>query len=371
MTLVMTTVALPAVLESYASNAARFGRTGQVEAIVIGDRKTPAASAEYLAALFRRWGFRAEYVGVDAQRRWLARYPELDRIIPYDSDNRRNIGFLMALERGCDILLSIDDDNYCAGEDFYAAHSVAGSVVKGPVISSRTGWFNIGSMLESEPAVPFFPRGFPVSKRNGAAGVRSAVRAVPVDVNAGLWIEDPDIDAAARLTHPIKTTRLKSGPVILGPAAHSPINTQNTAVARDAAAAYYYVIMGHDLGGAKLDRYGDIWSGFFLKKCADHLGRFCMVGRPLARHIRNRHDLFVDLQQELYGMMLTDPLVDILCSLKLAGGTYAETYRDLSRKLEKAIAESDHPYFTPAARRCFRKICSNMRIWTDVCSGLL
>src|ERR1700753_3769985 len=32
--------------------------------------------------------------------------------IPYDSDNRRNIGYLIALEGDCDFVISIDDDNF-------------------------------------------------------------------------------------------------------------------------------------------------------------------------------------------------------------------------------------------------------------------
>ncbi|HYM13035.1 MAG TPA: hypothetical protein VEU62_20010 [Bryobacterales bacterium] len=370
MTIVMTTIALPRVLESYAENAARHGRLAHVEALVIGDRKTPAESAACLEDIRSRWGFRAEYIDVAAQQAWLARFPGLEEIIPYNSDNRRNAGFLMALDRGCDVLLSIDDDNYCTEDDFYAGHAVAGSRVSGPVVRSTNGWFNICTMMENDAGMLFYPRGFPAARRNGSPGIARETREVFIAANAGLWIEDPDIDAVTRLYREFKTTRLSAEPVILGPEANSPINTQNTAVCRQAVPAYYYVVMGDDLGGAKIDRYGDIWSGYFLKKCADHLGHFVMVGHPVARHIRNRHDLFVDLRQELYGMMLTDPLVEMLGSLTLAGGDYAAAYLDLSRKLEQAVEASQHPYITPEVRAYFRKICSNMRVWVDACRDL-
>ncbi|MBI3665326.1 MAG: hypothetical protein HY236_03740, partial [Acidobacteria bacterium] len=302
MTLVVTTIALPCVLESYAANAARYGHLTRVEALVIADRKTPTESADYVQALRRQWGFQAEYVDIAAQEAWLARFPGLGEIIPYNSDNRRNVGFLMALERGCDILLSIDDDNYSTDDDFYDGHSVTGRTVEGPVVSSSSGWFNICSLMENDAGLTVFPRGFPMGKRAQPAEISSQTRRALIAVNAGLWLEDPDLDAVTRLYREVKTTAVTGGPVILGPAAHSPINTQNTAVWREAVSAYYYVVMGQDLGGLKIDRYGDIWSGFFIKKCADHLGHFCRIGTPVARHVRNRHDLFLDLKQELYGM---------------------------------------------------------------------
>jgi hypothetical protein len=371
MTLVVTTVALPRLLESYAANAARFGRLGDVEALVIGDRKSVPATAEYVAGIARQWGFRAEYVDVAAQRDWLTRFDGLEEMIPYDSDNRRNVGFLMALERGADIVLSLDDDNYATEEDFYAGHAVAGRTITGPVVRSSTGWFNVCSMMSNDANLLIHPRGFPVGKRTQPAEITTETSDAFIAANAGLWIEDPDLDAVTRLYRDVKTTALISEPVILGPSANSPINTQNTAVCRQAIPAYYYVLMGWDLGGAKIDRYGDIWSGYFLKKCADHLGHFVRIGRPLSRHVRNRHDPFVDLRQELDGMRLTEPLVEMLASIELTGSDYPSAYRDLSRRLEQAAVDSEHPYFTPEVKAYFRRICANMRTWLDVCAELI
>ena len=59
--------------------------------------------------------------------------------------------------------------------------------------------------------------------------------------------------------------------LLLGENVWSPINTQNTALTREAAMTYYYVRMGYPLTGMRIDRYGDILSGYFIQKCVKHL----------------------------------------------------------------------------------------------------
>jgi hypothetical protein len=81
-------------------------------------------------------------------------------LVPYNSDNRRNIGYLMALELGNGILLSIDDDNYCIGETYKTSGIVCDDAVTLPAIHSSNGWFNLCEMLDIEPNCQFYPRGF-------------------------------------------------------------------------------------------------------------------------------------------------------------------------------------------------------------------
>ena len=76
-------------------------------------------------------------------------------LVPYNSDNRRNVGYFMAAESGADFLISIDDDNYCpANEDYFAEHSiVCGEPRRHDVVDSNNGWYNFCDLLELEPAV--------------------------------------------------------------------------------------------------------------------------------------------------------------------------------------------------------------------------
>ena len=62
---------------------------------------------------------------MDEQDEWgrqFALYP----LIPYNTDGRRVFGYLRALEDGCELLISIDDDNFPTHDDFVGYHRRTG-----------------------------------------------------------------------------------------------------------------------------------------------------------------------------------------------------------------------------------------------------
>lgn len=364
---VLTTINVPTLLEAYADNFEKFGRMEDAYVIVIPDLKTPPEAGEFVQKMKLR-GLDVDYVEMARQESWLAQFPDLKALIPYNSDNRRNIGFLMAAERGCDLLISIDDDNYCTpDEDFYGGHAIVGSVQTRPCIASKNGWFNICSMLDNTHQRVLYPRGYPFRWRDQDAEYDERPGAGYIAANAGLWTHDPDIDAVTRLNNEhVKMTGINRGSIMLAPRTQSPVNSQNTALIPEAIAAYYFVLMGETIDGWKLDRYGDIWSGYFLGKCVEHMRHYIGIGAPVAFHKRNQHDFFKDLRQELGCMILTESLVKMLEKIELKGATYLDTYRSLSFELEKAVRETADPYFTLEVRKYFVKIAKAMRVWVDV-----
>src|SRR5205807_10425990 len=107
------------------------------------DRKTPASVSVACADAARR-GFRVQCPTLDEQETFLAKFPSMKGRIPYDSDNRRNVGFLMALERGAELLISIDDDNYCLDDsDFAGEHLAAGETIDLAATESSDGWIHL------------------------------------------------------------------------------------------------------------------------------------------------------------------------------------------------------------------------------------
>src|SRR5205807_8637826 len=128
-------------------------------------------------------------------------------------------------------------------------------------------------------------------------------------INVGLWLSDPDVDAIARLALAPSISSAREGSLFLGDSTWTPINTQNTALARDAVTAYYYVRMGFSLGGLNIDRYGDILSGYVIQKCVKARGEAIRIGPPIADHRRTPHNLFKDLYHELAGMVLLEDLL--------------------------------------------------------------
>ena len=366
--IVITTIFLPRVLGELAVNFRRYSREKEVEVIVIGDNKTPSETSEYVKR-FAKDGFNFEYWDIEKQKQWLKRFPELDDIIPYNTDNRRNVGYLVAYERGSDCLISMDDDNYPGDDDFMGGHARVGKTLRLPTVRSNSGWFNVCDMLEIEDGQRVYPRGYPYASRwvkDEAYEIDEAEGKIVV--NAGLWLGDPDVDAVTRLNRPVNVLGLKRDILVLDPSTNCPFNTQNTAFHREILPAYYYVLMGESLGGLKIDRYGDIWSSYLSRKVIDRMGGRVSFGTPLTIHRRHDHDLLKDLGQEYWGMMLTNSLVVILEQIHLTNNSYFENYKELSLKLEEKVSEQNG--LSKEIKRYFYKICGNMRIWVDVCSAL-
>jgi hypothetical protein len=310
---------------------------------------------------------------LDEQVEYLAKIGAPESLIPWNSDNRRNIGFLQAWESGADVMISIDDDNFCRpGTDFFRTHLVVGEAVgsqkAGPVSS---GWFNICSLLDIDGGADVYPRGFPYFGRGLSPGPTDPVddQAV-IAFNAGLWLRDPDVDAMTRLTLRPWATSASEESVIIGPDTWTPINTQNTAVMRDALPAYYYVRMGYPIQGMRIDRYGDILSGYFLQKCAKHLGHVARVGTPVADHNRTPHNLMQDLYHELAGMVLIEEMVPWLQDLQLEGSTYPQAYASLADALEAHASSFSGFVWDQGGRDFLTDTAGCMREWLRVVSGL-
>ena len=366
--LVLTTVNVPTLLYGYAENFEKWGRADEVSVIVIGDRKTPPEAGQVVAEIAAR-GLDARYLDISAQERWLKRFPDLAAVIPYDSDNRRNIGHLMAAESGAEVIIAVDDDNYATGEDFLAGHAIVGNLHRLPTVSASSGWYNVCEMLRLDPPRPIYPRGFPYSRRWQQNTNTIGVAEGRVVVNAGLWLREPDVDAVTRLNEPVMAVGLLRERLMLAPGTHAPINTQNTAFHCDALPCFYYVRMGARIGGLVLDRYGDIFCGLYAKKVIDAVGDRVVFGIPTTDHRRNVHNLFRDLRQELEGMVLVDMLAAILEDVQLHSTSYDEAYLELSEAVERAVLAGRD--LSESVKDYFQEVAHAQRVWVGACRILL
>ena len=364
--IVVTSIFEPAFLGGYVEDMLGCDDPQKVSLFIIPDRKTPRDVVKAAAAACEA-GADVRCPSPEVQAAFLHKLALPEDFIPWDSDNRRNVGFLMALDAGCEVIVSIDDDNFVRSDSsFVAGHQVVGHEAADPVVVSSDGWFNICTLMDTEPAdVEIFPRGFPYFARRRQRDVRRtiATRPAPVAVNAGLWLDDPDVDAVSRLAMSPRTTALRSEPVILGQDVWSPINTQNTALTREAMAAYYYVCMGYSVEGLNIDRFGDILSGYFVQKCAKHLGHAVRVGTPLADHRRTPHDLLKDLYHEVGGMVLIEDLVPWLVEERLDGSTFVEAYACLAEAIEAASAQFAGFVWDQGGRDFLVSTARAMKVW--------
>jgi hypothetical protein len=366
-----TTIFEPSFLDAYAQNLQEYGHADSTTIYIAGDRKSPSGTEETVAQ-HRARGLDVRFLSIDWQHDYLKRWPDLAAVIPENSDNRRNVAYLVALDEGADVVISIDDDNYCLPSiDFVGEHLRVGAECVESEARGSEGWFNLCSMLDFQPeGANLFPRGFPYRCRKDRADAVGSPASGAIGVNVGVWLGDPDCDAIGRLQdHPVVTDWSGQG-VLLGTGVRCPINTQNTALSRAAMGAYYYVRMGASLRGLSLDRFGDIFSGYFLQVCAQAVGDRIRIGGPAVDHRRHAHDLFVDLYNELAGVMILEDLSKFFEVPRPCATSYVEAYRSLSYSLEEFVAEQEGFVWTPETRDYFADIGRYMRIWADVVAEL-
>jgi hypothetical protein len=357
-TIVTTTINIPVLLMKYAQNAKCYGHT-ELDFIVIGDRKSPAETADFCRRV--EMYYPCAYFDIPAQQKYMSGFPALWEHLCFDSIQRRNIGMLMAYENGADVVITIDDDNFVMNQDFVGLHGRVGMLRELPTYGSTNNWFNVCSFLETDHAVPFYHRGYPQKMRWTEENqfISSYERMSMVAVNAGFWLDNPDIDALTRMDRQIivrgyKQTRC--GNFALEPGTWSPFNSQNTSLMRDCLPAYFL--------SPYIGRYDDIWASYIVERICEHFGHVVCYGDPLVRQERNPHDLWKDLDAERNGMMMTDDFCAALRSITLKGTSYHECFAEITCGLEQAWTIG--PKWNESQKEWRSKLLQGMNIWHEV-----
>jgi hypothetical protein len=362
-TIVITTIHVPNLLVDFAKNFLEHNQKN-TSFIVIGDKKTPHEKCKEICNKVEGMGIQCEYFDILDQEKWLKEFPKLAEIIPYNSDNRRNIGHLMAYQRKSN-LIQVDDDNFPTDDNFIKYHSVVGNKIKAKSVSSSNKWYNTCEPLETSTGRKIYPRGFPFARRRNEILTYDQDEGF-VAANMGLWLNVPDADVITHLADPVTITKVRSKePLIISRGNLCPINSQNTAIFRDAIPCFYYVLQNEIFNGITLDRFGDIWQGFFAKKVIDAVGHKVTVGGPIVNHRRNPHNYFDDLKFEFYGMLVTEKLADILERIELNSRNYVDGYLELAEILDKTEIYPDIN-----VQKYFKKVTNCMRIWLETCDKL-
>ena len=371
--IVLTTIRNPVVLQDLLQNIRQHGHLDHTVCWVVGDRKTPA-SAESLCRQITTSGLETHYLGIEQQDAWGKKFPELYASIPYDNETRRNIGYLKAMEHGCERLISIDDDNFPTEDDFIGFHQATGSVWERDLAADPSGYINICEYLELEPERLIFPRGFPFQLR----GMTNDLVSIPsnhrtrIGVTAGLWLKEPDIDATTWLNGTVQSLKF-TGPArtVLDQGTWTPINTQNTSVASELIPAFLCVPMGYEVPGGKIERYGDIWGGYFLQAVLQGTDYHVSFGRPIVEHRRNPHDYLADLRHEYWGMMLTDWLLGHLHDQFVPSeSSIPDRMIELSCFIKEIAVSQPPDWIPPAVSEYLVSITETMNTWGKTCKEI-
>jgi hypothetical protein len=371
--LVITTINAPTIADDFCANFQKFGHEKESSIIIIGDRKSPDDVSKEIVKKLTDQKFDVQYYDIPSQEEWLKRFADFSSIIPYNSDNRRNIGYVMAKEQGAEVIISVDDDNFPLPDvDFIGGHVAAlGNRTGCAIATSKNRWFNICEMMTNDRTERIFPRGFPYRTRKEYKNEDISYHTgdVRVGLNEGLWTRDPDVDAITRIERNVAMIDLKEKKsVVLDLGTFSPINSQNTAFTIDLLPAYYFVLMGEKIDGLSIDRYGDIWQGMFMKKVMDTLGIYASFGTPLAEHRRNGHNFFKDLKGELNAIIYTEIIAEFLEQSTLKGATASDVYADLAAQLA-AFVEQD-ARFTEDVKAYMKKVYHCQTVWLETLSAV-
>jgi len=361
--LVTTTINVPSLLEAYVDDAVRFQRR-LIDVIVVGDRKTDGGAARYCSTLEESRGVQVRFLDVADQERYLDRFPEFADFLPWNCIQRRNVGLLHAFESEADIVVTIDDDNFLEDEDYFGRHAHVGTTHRVETVATPSGWWNVCSMLEEARGIPFYHRGHPLEHRWLADDDEEwEVVEARVVVNAGLWLDDPDVDALARLCFPVTAT----GPseryrerAACAVGTWAPFNSQNTALAREALPAY--LLFPH------IGRYDDIWASYVLRRIADHLGDVVTYGAPLVRQLRNPHDYFRDFDAERFGIEANAVFIAALGRCELSCTDYRDGFAQIGRQLPDAIGTTCEEAGRPPEE--FDHVLRGFELWTAIFAAL-
>lgn len=304
---------------------AERARTLGLNWLVIGDRKGPA---DYAIAP-------ADFFSIERQR---ALPFKLAKLLPEKHYARKNLGYLLAMSRGCTRLYETDDDN--APLDIWD--------VREQVVAARrlqplrpSSWANVyGAFTDQQ----IWPRGFPLSHVRGNFAHdfvlgEDVVRA-PAPIQQGLANGSPDVDAIWRLVLDREVTFATAPNVLLPQGVWCPFNSQNTWWWKEAFPLLY-------LPSHCSFRMTDIWRSFVAQRCLWELGHELEFHAADVHQDRNEHNLMHDFAAETAGYLRNEDIRLMLesCSL-LAGPAHAKEnvfrcYETLVREKVVAPAELD------------------------------
>lgn len=288
--------------------------------IIIGDRKSPADF--YLEG--------CEYLDLDAQ---VKSFPDFCKLLPVGHYARKNVGYLLAMKSGTEIIIESDDDNF--PYDSFYDQFVSSAEIEVDCVDTNLKWYNIYRLF-SEGLV--WPRGLPLEtiKQDYSASTIKKVKVRPFIIQ-GLADDNPDVDSIFRLIMDLPMKFNKRDHVMLPKGVWCPFNSQNTVFHKEAFALTY-------LPSYCSFRMTDIWRSFVAQRCLWELNSGVLFTSPTVYQERNEHNLFKDFEDEVPGFLLNNKIADKLAALTLTNDMLQNVYICYEALVEmKAIQQEELP----------------------------
>jgi hypothetical protein len=277
-------------------NLAEFLRGQVAPILVVADKKGP--SSYDLAG--------TELLSFEEQK--LLQY-KLSPLLPIGHYARKNLGYLIAMERGAKCIYETDDDN--APKDSWKRREAQTEVV----VLKGNEWLNVYRWFSDEQ---IWPRGMPLELIRNPSTVPVADDKVGpkrgrFPIQQGLADMSPDVDAVWRLVLD-REFNFKGVPSVeLPPGSWCPFNSQTTWWWKEAFPLLY-------LPSFCSFRMTDIWRSFVAQRCLWELGCGVVFHAPEVYQNRNEHSLYKDFAAEVDGYLKNAAITKELTGLDLDSG---------------------------------------------------
>jgi len=262
--------------------------------IVIGDVSSPSD--------FNIQG--CDYYDIDRQIRTGLKYAKL---CPQRHYTRKNIGYLIAIQKGTNVIIETDDDNIPYPTFWNPRKRICQtSVVK------KKGWLNIYSYFSG---ANIWPRGFPLNKIHDSTPSFESLPIQTVDcpIQQGLSNENPDVDAIYRLTSPLPQNFRDDRQIAMPKGAWCPFNSQNTTWWEETFPLLY-------LPATCSFRMTDIWRSFIAQRITWENNWTLLFHKPTVWQERNKHNLMNDFADEIPGFLHNEKICSELEKLSIKKG---------------------------------------------------
>lgn len=260
------------------------------KAILVGDLKTPSYKNKKII-----------FLDVKKQRQ----LPFLTiKTCPYNSYQRKNIGYLYAINNGANTIIETDDDNY----PLKNWAEIPNSKNMNFVLSPKT--FNVYSEFTKER---IWPRGFPLEDILKKARKKIVKKdSISVGIWQGLVNGDPDVDAIFRLTNGNRLNfSEKQSKFVLNNGVYCPFNSQNTIWKK---LFFWYLYLPVTVSF----RVTDILRGYIAQRCLWEHDAYLGFTGPTMFQDRNKHNLISDFQSEIPCYLLANKIIEILDKMPLS-----------------------------------------------------
>ena len=280
--------------------------------IVVGDEKGPFTYSE-------------EVEFITYQEQLSLNYGIID-FLPANNYARKNIGYLIAMERKSETIYETDDDNYPV-DDTWGPYEKEQDIMQ----ISDTRWFNVYSHFTTNK---IWPRGLPLNQLNKITYKTIDKHPIQSYIQQEIVNGSPDVDAIWRFIEDKTFTFDNSSSIAMHKGTFCPFNSQNTWWFPEAYPLMY-------LPSYCSIRMTDIWRSFIAQRCLWEMNSRVTFHAPKVKQNRNLHNLNKDFEDEVPGYLMNEKIIEILYELPLQQGEELKITRDNLKICYQALIDSD------------------------------